>query len=268
MKLKEGLNEISNSDYHGDKKWLSSSSLKKLLKDPTLFHKEEILGQKEPEAENPAFLEGSLFHSLILEPHKVASEYAFYEGLRKQGQDFEKFKETVAQGRPIVSKPQKLKAENWVRIFKSNEAAVRLISGGHPEFTVAKVLDEVPLKVRADYANLNQNYLVDLKTSGHSVGPSSFRMTCTNYMYFLSAALYCKVFEAHFSRPFDFYFVAVCKREPDCQVYKVSMESMAGGMAEVDKAITLYKTCLETGIWERSLPSKKDLAETFDILEI
>lgn len=248
-KLVEGRNECTNQEYHSQKDWLSSSSLKKILKDPALFHKEEILGQKEPEKDNPAFAEGSYFHSLVLEPDTIKQTYAFFPGMRKAGLEWEAFKADHV-GKTILSKAQKMKVEYWVRAYDANREAKRIMKPGESEVTICRVIDGVPIKVRADRATVEQSYLCDLKTSGFLVDKDSFTMTCRNYGYFLSAALYTMVFEQHFGRPFSFYLIPVSKVESECKVYLISDRTMLAGKLQVKKALELYKHCTATGIWK------------------
>jgi exodeoxyribonuclease VIII len=259
MSLLTGINKISNKNYHSDKNWLSSSSLKKLLKDPALFYKEEILKDKGPEVENANFTKGSYMHSLVLEKHLIDQEYAFFEGMRKQGNAWELFKQ-ANQGKTILSKAQKMEVEYWLKAHEQNETAKELLTGGEPEMTVAHVWNDVPIKVRADYANVEKGYLVDLKSSSYAIDKDSFVQTCNSFGYLLSAALYCKIFEIEFNKPFDFYFDVVCKTEQDCRIYKVSSESKMKGLQECLKALDIYKQCAKTGIWEKKQSSDQNLS--------
>ena len=77
--------DMSNAAYHGNSTHFSSTQLKMLLKDPAQFHKEYILGDKAPQIQRAAFDEGSYAHSLLLEPHLIDQEYAFFEGWTKRG---------------------------------------------------------------------------------------------------------------------------------------------------------------------------------------
>jgi len=74
VKLKTGINECTNEQYHSDKRFLSSSNLKLILKDVPRFKNEVIDGNRQ-NVSKPAFDEGSYAHTLILEPHMVQKEY-------------------------------------------------------------------------------------------------------------------------------------------------------------------------------------------------
>jgi PDDEXK-like domain of unknown function (DUF3799) len=256
VKLQLGINKCTNLEYHGDKTFLSSSGLKKLLKSPAEFNEERI--NPKEQAENPAFTEGSLLHSLVLEPNLVASEYSIFPGLRKQGKEFEAFKEEN-KGRVIVSKPQYSRCLAYKRAFDSNEVATGLLNGCESEYSICAEISGVGVKVRFDGINLNDSYGLDLKTSSFPVDRESFKMTMNQYGYGLSAALYSWVAELHFGRPFDFYMIPIAKQELDCQVFRMSQETVMRGRSDIVKALDIYKKCCDTGVWPESVTMDKKL---------
>lgn len=253
FKLQLGLNKCSNQNYHKDKTWLSSSSLKTILKNPAQFHAE--LTEKKSEVENPSFTEGSLLHSLILEEDQIEQDYAFFTGLRKAGREFEEFK-AANPGRVIISTPQKSRCLAYKRAFMSLPTAVNLLKGCEKEYTICAMLMDVPIKVRFDAINLDQSYGLDLKTSSFGVEIDSFKMTMQSFGYGLSAALYAWVAELHFGRPFDFYLIPIAKQELECHVYKLSEATIMRGRSDIIKALQIYKQCKETGIWPNSVELK------------
>jgi len=267
MKLQLGINHCSNKQYHSDKTWLSSSSLKTILESPKKFYEEQILGQRKDDAENPAFTEGSYTHSLILEPEQVEKEYAIYPGLRKQGAEYEQFK-ADNQGKTIISAPQNGRCMAYLRAFNSNPAAKDLIKKGHPEFSICQVLDGVQCKMRADWISPEDGYIMDVKTSGFAVTHEEFKLTIEQFKYGLSAAFYCQIAEQYYGRPFHFYFAAISKKELDCQVYRISDITRRKGNAEVKRALDLYKECLKSGIWAAPLIEKQAERLDYEILEV
>lgn len=70
--------DISNEDYHASK-FLSSSRIKMVLENARLFQAQYITKEK-PNKKTDALLVGSLFHTLVLEPHKIEEDYAFVTG--------------------------------------------------------------------------------------------------------------------------------------------------------------------------------------------
>jgi len=266
-KLVPGINHITNADYHADKTRLSSSGLKKILDSPKLFHEEVIL-RKSEQKHIAAFDEGSYVHSLILEPEAIAKEYAFFDGMRKAGKDWEAFKK-MHENKIKLSKPQKMRCKSYHNAFKKNKAAVALVVDGFAEHTICEDLLDVPIKVRTDYINVEKGYIADVKTSGFPVDKDSFRQTINQYSYDLSAAMYCMAAEQYYKKPFDFYFICISKKELNCEVFKVSQDTMRKGRSEVTKALELYKHCLKTGEW-KSLHQEQPMEYEgdYEILEI
>lgn len=264
MKLQLGQNTCSNQEYHADLSWFSSSKLKLILEDPAAFHAQVILGQAKESAAAPNLDEGSLFHSYILEPHLVDQEYAFFPGLRKAGPEFEEFK-AQNPGKPIISAAQHGRVLHWVRGYRRNAIATELMKTGQPELSLCLLLDNVPVKIRADFIDPDRGIIVDLKTTAFPVDPDSFRMTCKQWNYFLSGALYTMVASKHFDKPFSFYFSATCKKDGETQVYKMGERSMLQGQTEVLKALQLYKQCVKTGLWIKGTEERKNQEEILEI---
>lgn len=245
--LKLGVNKVSNSDYHADQTYLSSSNLKLLLKDPAQFYDEKILGNRKSST-GSHFDEGSLTHSLILEPEQVATEYAFYHGMRKQGTDYENFA-LANRGKTVISRAQKIRVDNYIDAYNKRPAALNLIQGGEPEHTVCQNISDVPVKVRCDYINIEKGYIVDVKTTSFPADVDSFRLTIDQWGYDLSCALYTAVVSQFYGKPFDFYFLVIDKKLLTCEVYKASQKTLNKGLAQVSQALSLYKKCKESGIW-------------------
>jgi exodeoxyribonuclease VIII len=249
-KLKEGVNHVTNSEYHGDKNWLSSSNLKVLLKDRQQFHEEFILGNKR--LTTGTFLdEGSYVHSLILEPHMVAEEYAISQSFHRRGPEWTSFVEqNESTGKILLSKAQDKRCRTYLQAFERNPLAVDLVKEGKAEYSICANIDGVNLKMRADWINVEEGYIADVKTSQFSVERDSFKMTMDKYKYPLSGALYAMIAEKHFGKPFDFYYIAISKSDLECRVFKTSEDTMSRGMFEVKKALSIYKECMETGNWD------------------
>jgi hypothetical protein len=263
--LNIGINHVSNKTYHSAKEWLSSSSLKKLLKDPSIFYKEEILQQRPEEKENPAFEDGSLMHSLILEPEKVASEYAFYTGLIKRGREFEEFK-AANPGKTVISAPQKARCLALVRAHENNKIANELLQGGFAEYTICQVWKDLKIKVRCDYINIEKGYILDVKSTGRLAEIEEFKQTISMYKYDLSAALYCAIAEIQYGKPFDFYFDVLSKKDGDVQVYKLSEATKERGYNDCALAARIYKECMTSGNWPKVLsPKHESQAEVLEV---
>jgi hypothetical protein len=245
--LKIGINHCSNTEYHADKEFLSSSNLKMLLKDRERFYREKILGERTA-LTGDHLDEGSLTHALILEPEVVSKEFAFYGGLRKSGEAYQLFKAANA-GKLVISRPQQLRAESYFAAYKKNKAALALTKIGAPEHTICQNLSDVPVKVRCDWINVEEGYIADVKTTAFPADIDSFRNTINQWGYDLSAALYSTVAEQYYGKPFDFYFIVIDKKNLVCEVYKASQATLNKGKQQVVEALKIYKECKKTGNW-------------------
>lgn len=267
FKLQPGLNIVSNHFYHSDKAWLSSSQLKTLLKSPAKFKSE--LDSPKAQEENASFQEGSLTHTLILEPQLVQKEYAFFKGLRKAGAEWEAFKKQYeGSGLTLMSQAQYERCLAYKRAFDANPQAVGLIKQGVPELSLCVELMDVPIKVRFDWIDIDAGVIMDVKTTRHAVDIDSFKMTCDEYRYDLSGALYSMGAEEYYKRDFKFYFCAISKQELECIPYLLGAESRMRGKLDIIKALNIYKKCKATNIWPETLEKKAKASADDDILEV
>jgi hypothetical protein len=244
---------------------LSSSTLKTLLKDPAKFYREWFLNEDTSRSAS-FFDEGSYVHSLVLEPHKVASEYAFFEGMRKAGKAFQEFKEQN-EGKIILTTVQQARAYKFYEAVQARAEAVRMLSGGIAEHTIQSKILGVDVKARPDYINVDAGYIVDLKTTSYPSTIDVFKHTLKEYYYDLSAALYCQIAHDVYGKLFDFYFVVVSKSDLTCDIYKASSNTLSEGSALVTKAIVLFKRCSETGVWSHENKPNFD-SKNMEILEV
>lgn len=268
--LKLGINDISNADYHADTERLSSSNFKTLLEDPDKFYREKILKQSRERKENSAFAEGSYVHALILEPEVIDSEFAFFDGWRKAGKEWEAFKKKH-KGVDILSVPQKERCRQLFEAYKKLPIAVELCSKGFSEQTICMDLEDIPVKIRTDKIDPDyskeRGIIVDVKTTGFDADIDSFKMAIDKFGYQLSAALYLEVAEKFYKKPFDFYFVVLSKKEKVCEVFKLSPLSRIKGKKKLQKAMDIYKNCKKTGNWQSPKVPEKDPTE-YTILEV
>ncbi|MEZ0208724.1 MAG: PD-(D/E)XK nuclease-like domain-containing protein [Candidatus Paceibacterota bacterium] len=269
--LVDGLNDCSNADYHKDRKYLSSSVLKVIYKDLAEYKSQYIDGNKKEMSNQGALDEGSLTHAYLLDPATIKTEYAFYPGLRKAGADWEAFKASLdpdSGHKIIISKPQKLKVESYVKAFKARPEAVEMLKDGAAEQTICGTLNGVPIKVRFDYINVDKGAIYDVKTTGYPADVDSFKQTLNGLSYQLSAALYCALAEQYYNRKFDFYFIVISKSELECHVYKTSDKTMSEGRRMVDVACAKYLKAKETNVWIEPEVEVENEISNYEILEV
>lgn len=263
--LKPGLNSVSNAVYHGDTEYLSSSVLKKLLKDPAEYEREYIKGIKPEKKQSNALDEGTLTHAVILEPETVNKDFQFYPGAIKAGAEYQKWLSESDPKKPIFSTPQKERVNGLVAAYKKHPSASTYIDGAEVEYTICAEIAGVKVKVRFDATKTDQGFISDIKTTGYPGDLDSFRQTVKDLDYGLSAALYTMVAEQHFGRPFDFYFIVLSKKDFTCHIYKASEKTLEEGRRNVLKALQLYKECKATGVWQLNEQKKTVQAEVEEV---
>lgn len=267
FKLNLGINDCTNSQYHQDCEYLSSSDYKLLLKDPSEFYKKKYMAT-EAQEEKDFFSEGSYVHSRLLEGHVTDSEFAIFEGLRKQGAVWEAFKASNS-GKTILSKPQLERCNRMIRGYKARPEAVELLKGTLSEHTVCVDFSGVPTKVRADAINIEAGYIVDVKTTAFEADIDNFKTTCQQWDYPLSAALYTTIMEQFYGKPFVFYWLVLSKKDGTCELFKMSQATRDIGDRKIAKAQKIYKQCLSTGIWTSA--ENNDIVKSnsnYEVLEI
>ena len=246
-KLKMGRNgEISNEDYHADRKFISSSGLKLLLEDEFEYHNKYIMGA--PNEQKNYFDFGTFIHAHILEPETVKDEFAIYPQARRFGAAYTQFKEDN-KGKIVITKTEAMQAAEIMMKFGKTKIAKNLITKGFAESTYCATIEGVPVKVRADY--ITDSYIVDVKTTSKPVTRSGIMQTCNSFSYDLSAALYFDVANMSLEKKMEkFYFMFVCKKTSNIMVAEASKEFMERGRQKYLAAIKKFKRLKEEGFFD------------------
>ena len=237
----------SNADYHADKTRVSSSQLKTILRSPEQYYKEYVLSQRDNTPKDK-FVFGSFVHTLILEPHKVQTEYAVYEGLRRGGKAWEQFAE-VNKGKNILTSVQVNQAEKLFASYKANKTAVSMLEGALSEHNLFGEVLGVAGKARADSIHINKNYIVDVKTTSSGSDRELFALACESYRYDLSASYYLELARQTYKKEFDFYFFVLSKTDGQLKIYKAGPEFLYTGKLMYTRAIKLLIKCQELNQW-------------------
>jgi exodeoxyribonuclease VIII len=259
--LKNGFNhDISNQDYHDDRKYISSSGLKMILKDPRQFYKTYVLNEKNESTNQSAMDLGSYIHALILEPHLVEEEFAVFEGAMRRGSQWEEFSANVKEGQTIITKSQDVQAQELVRNFYETELELgddlvkvsSFFEEGRAEETLCGELDGLPVKVRFDYRKEGDGYasINDIKTTSKRIASKrDAEEVCSMFGYHISAALYCDLVEKETGKKHDFYFCFLSKKDGQTTLFKASEQMLEKGRQDYKRAIELIKKGRETGVW-------------------
>jgi len=240
-KLKKGVISCSNSEYHADRTYISSSGLKKILYDPQAYYRAYVLN--EPQKHRTAFDVGTYVHTAILEPHLLEEECVVYDGVRR-GARWEEFKE-LHKGKAIVNTTEKANIDLWIEAYNKDEIATNLVKDGQAELTVCTELEGCDVKVRCDY--YHDNYILDVKTTSAYLSEGNITDVCFAFDYDLSAALYLDAFNKEMGTNIErFIFLFIGKSDGKIKVMEASKEFLDNGRKKYSRAIEKLKLARET----------------------
>lgn len=256
----------SNTDYHANTTHLSSSQLKLLLRSPEEFYNKYV-ARIVPKESKSHFDEGTFVHSLLLEPDKIQSQFAVFNGLRKAGASYEQFAANNL-GKIVLSLPQVSRCEGWAKAALTVPLVNEILDGCLKEETMVSNILGVPVKARADALHPIKRYLVDVKTTSMETDVDLFKGSMVDYAYDLSAALYCQIAHDTYGELFDFYFIVISKADNGVAVYKCSSETLSAGAAKFTSALVLYKKCTATNNWSSNRSGTEFASHNIEILEV
>ena len=246
--LNKIISNLSNEDYHSSEP-ISSSNCKDLLISPWLYNYK----RQNKTASTPAMKFGTMFHSLVLEHENFDNEYVVADIPKrntKQGKaDYQELVETVG-ARQLVSTDDFLQAQEMRHNLAKNDLVRTLLSGGVAEQSVFWVGEatKVHCKARADYININQGYIVDLKTTSSLADDINFGFTTKKYNYDLSASFYIDGFKQAINKDFDFYFIVIESSPPfNYGIYKLSSGLIEQGRGKYINALEVFTKAREKG---------------------
>lgn len=258
------IEDMSNADYHAHPAF-SSSQIKDMLRSPAHFfanHLDPQRGEKSPPTKEMQL--GTLLHTMLLEPHKVAIEYAVgekFDRRTKQGKaDAEAF-EQANFGKIIVDKDdfhhathmsQSLQSHPWLSdIMATNYCQIENSVFFADEATGVNVRVRPDLHI-APCAKFPNGLIIDVKTTDDA-RPSAFSRTCGNYRYDLSASMYRLGLQAYYRTAglADFYFAVVERNAPyNCLIFKASDDMLMIGETAYRDALAQIAECLSLGEWD------------------
>lgn len=223
LKIVEGM---SDDSYHGESSHLSSSSLKKFLKDPSLAMHELLLKttpfREDSETKKKNYRIGKAIHAYAFEGASVyKAKFPIFSGSRRSGkawEDFCKENPDAAKEDTILSVAEAKEVEisgpemaNAYSLFTNNlEATGSNILKVMPEVSFFATYENgVSLKVRADaliLCNSAQNpgqyyfFILDGKTTSASVSDFvRLAFAIDDFGYDLSARMYLNVIQSALS---------------------------------------------------------------------
>jgi hypothetical protein len=180
---------------------------------------------------------GRAIHTAALEPERFRAEWAVWDGERRAGKEWQKFKAEHASLEILKSKEYEL-VTAVAEAVRSHPHAGPLLSGGSTECTVlwTDSATGIECKARLDHAGRG---IVDLK-SCLDASPEGFAGAAWNYDLAGQAGMYMDGFAAASgTAPLAYHLIAAEKDEPHVvQPYRVPKEIL-------DMGRDLYRGLLE-----------------------
>ncbi len=216
----------NDSDYYGEygKKYLSNSDIYSLLKNPRKFRQKE---------KSLPLLEGSYFHTAMLEPDKLDR----YNVMDVSSRATKGFKEYINDNNldpyDVLLNKEVDKINVWVDAMKSNFEMYTDIyaEGNEYEKPAIATIFGMDWKGKADI--ITDSKVIDIKTSGNV---DNFKWSANDYNYDSQAYIY----EQLFGKPVEFYIID--KTTLKLKIAKPSSDTILRGRDKVLKAIEVYKT--------------------------
>lgn len=210
----------SDDNYYGTegRKYLSNSDIRALLKDPHSFRKEQ--------PKSVAMVEGSYFHTAMLEPHKL-DQFKFVDASTR---NTNKYKEE-AGGDIVLLESEKVELDRMVDALQSNLELYEMIYAEGAKFEEPAIgeIKQTMWKGKADV--LTGDYIVDIKTTSSI---DEFKWSASKYNYDSQAWIYNQLF----GRPL--VFIAIEKKTCRTGVFECSENFLDRGKEKVMRAIEVY----------------------------
>ncbi|NHR04508.1 hypothetical protein HA052_04795 [Chromobacterium haemolyticum] len=244
--------EISDIEYHADKRTATSTKLKTILRSGA--HLKDML--ESPRKETDAMRLGTALHSAVLEPDRFKVLYAVYRGKGDRGT--KEYKDFVA------SHPHMriLTASDYGKVIKMRDAVLSFKDPTRPAFDLGCVISMserektlewvdaetgVPCKIRLDI--LNRAFIGDIKKC-QDARRVPFGYHCFDMDYDVQAAMYRDGVEKVLGLKLPFNFIAV---EEKCAnavcIYTAPQAMLEEGHRRYRQAIHRYAECLATDKW-------------------
>lgn len=228
---------IDDSFYYGymAQAALSSSSCKLLLESPKTYRNIIKYGS---EQSSPALTTGRLIHLGILEPHKLDDQFEIVDVATKTTK---LWKDRVAHhagtgtGKTCVTRKEYNDATKSIDAFLRNDKAVQYLNGSEFEIPMVDAVLGYPFRAKADIINREKGFIADIKTTSDL---RAFPYSAKKYSYDLQAALYCYMYDIHWS---NFHFLVVDKASGDIGIYHCSQDFHDRGAAKLAHAIETFE---------------------------
>lgn len=230
---------------------VNQSSLKEILVSP----KQYAYRLRQPLAVTDSMARGLLVHTAVLEPHRLQSAYAVWEGERRYGKDWDAFESAAkAQGKVLVRRTDMESAKRIAESVLSDPLGSYYFRGSgqnEPAILWKEPSTGLPCKARVDRITAPDGapFIVDLKVVS-DISPMGVARVVANYGYHLQGAFYSDAYEVVTGQRPTFLIAAVEAREPyDVVIYQLEDQAIDQGRDEYRTALGVLAECVRADSW-------------------
>lgn len=251
IKYDDGIYDISNEEYHKSQGY-SRSQLFHLNKSDYHFWYNVLSGKNVEKEKTPSMIFGSLFHTLMLEPHKFEHEYIISPKIDKRTikgkQEWEEF-QLASENKTIITEEQYNKAIEMIDESKKHEIVANLLHNAKFEKSIFWTDKDtgIQFKVRPDI--WLGSMVVDLKTCSLD-NVKYYNNHALQNGYYLQAAMIFEAFST-LNIPMQVFINLVFEKEaPYVPIsYLLSDECINYGKEQFNIFKNRLHECLQTNIW-------------------
>lgn len=214
-----------DTNYYGDvgKQFLSNSDIYSLLKNPRSFRKEE---------KSLPLLEGSYFHTAMLEPEKLPSYHVLDVSTRSTKAFKEYINENGLDPHDVLLTKEVDKINTWVDTMKSNFVMYTDIYSKNNQYEQPGVQSIFGCDWKGKADIVTPEKIIDIKTSSNV---DKWKWSANDYNYDSQAYIYSQIF----NKPVEFYIID--KSTLKLKIAKPTEDTILRGRDKVLRAIEVYK---------------------------
>tara|TARA_R100001460_G_scaffold13271_6_gene30040 strand:+ start:325 stop:1155 length:831 start_codon:yes stop_codon:yes gene_type:complete len=244
---------MSNEEYHGKKKYESSSTIRKALNSP----KKYLYDKTAESVPTKAMEEGTAVHTYFLENELFKNRYCYkpkaFNGRTKEGKQW---MEEHGHLNILAAEWE----ENLIHMnhsFLDSPAKMIYDLDGLTELSYfSEDLGGIRAKCRPDWISNDSRIVVDLKTT-QDASPKGFQKSIGQFGYHIQGAWYLRVLQNLGFDANEFIFIAIEKTAPFCVgVYRASTEMIEEGSKKVDEAIEKILWCKDNDSYPDYTPNE------------
>lgn len=219
--MKEITDKLRNdADYYGEygSQFLSNSAIGVLLSDPKMY--------KVKQEPTVPMLQGSYFHTAILEPEKL-SDFEIVEASTRNTNIYK----DASKGGLLLLRNECDNLDEMVRVIKSNFFFYENIYKEGNVYEEPAIIDLFDHKFKGKADIVTDEMIIDIKTSAKI---SDFKWSAKKYNYDSQAFIYQQMF----NKPLIFYVID--KSTHALGVFEPTEEFLMGGREKVLRGIEVY----------------------------